>query len=170
VTLLDRPQPDVYGRLRDLACRFLYHERPDHTLQPTALAHEVYLRLAEGGWGRDLDSPDVLSLASRVMRDVLVDHARRRRAAKRGGHLQRHPLDTTCLAFEERAVDLLALDEALSRLSRMDPEAGRIVEMRFFGGLSERDIANALEVSTRTVRRGWRAARVWLARELEPDA
>ena len=159
----------AYDRLRSLAARFLNRERVDHTLQPTALVHEVYLRVAAQPSLRSLQCPHMFALAARVMRDVLVDHARRKRSIKRGGRIQRHPLDATCVAYEHRAIDLLGLDDALNKLGTADPELSQIVELRFFGGLTEEEIAKELGVSSRTVRRGWRAARVWLARELGPD-
>ncbi|MHC4990069.1 MAG: ECF-type sigma factor [Planctomycetota bacterium] len=162
-------QAQVYRRLRALAARFLRRERADHTLQPTALAHEVYLRFADDQRFRDLESADVLGVAARVMRQVLVDHARRKKALKREGRYERTPLDATCVVYEQRAVDLIALDDALSMLAKVDAEAARIVEMRFFGGLTEPEIAVHLDVCTRTVRRGWRAARLWLARELAAE-
>lgn len=160
----------LYQRLRTMAGRFLARERADHTLQPTALVHEALIRCAKGDRLPDLGTQPILPLAATVMREVLVDYARRKRALKRGGDWERHPLDSTCVAYEQRAVDLIGLDEALTTLGRIDPEAAQIVEMRFFGGLGEREIAELMHVSPRTIRRGWRAARMWLARELDIEA
>jgi RNA polymerase sigma factor (TIGR02999 family) len=162
-----RTDSAIYARLRSLAAHLLRRERRDHTLQATALAHEAYVRVASGSAPPDLDR--LLPVASRVMREVLVDYARRRNALKRGGRHARHPIETAYAACRSDGIDLLELDEALSRLTAIDVEAARIVEMRFFGGLTEEETAAVMGVSARTVRRGWSAARVWLARELSTD-
>lgn len=164
--LLDGRLPDVYAELRDLAHRYLSVERPGHTLQPTALVHEAYLRISAQTSRLALDRAELIAAAAGAMRLVLVDHARRRRAEKRGGSARRVPLDDVLASYEERAIDLVAVDDALQRLTNVDPDLARLVELRFFGGLSEEDIASVLGVSARTVRRGWRTARLWLAREL----
>jgi RNA polymerase sigma factor (TIGR02999 family) len=157
----------VYGELHSLAGRFMAERSSNHTLQPTALVHEAWLRLVEPNPGSSFESrAHFLGVAAKAMRSVLVDHARRRNAQKRGGANERIPLDEISVLFEERASDLLALDEALTRLSAMDPQLGRIVELRFFGGLSVEETARALEVSEPTIVRGWRVARMWLQREL----
>jgi RNA polymerase sigma factor (TIGR02999 family) len=165
-TLLDGRLPAVYADLRDLAHRYLSLERPGHTLQPTALVHEAYLRISAQTSRLDLDRAEIIAAAAGAMRLVLVDHARRRRAEKRGGSARRMPLDDVVASYEERAIDLVAVDEALSRLATFDAGLAKLVELRFFGGLAEEEIAAILGVSARTVRRGWRTARLWLAREL----
>ncbi len=168
----DAPQArlaELYDDLRAMASDLMRRERIDHTYQPTALVHEAYLRFAGDRRFEDIDRQFILRNAARVMREVLIDHARRKKALKRGGALERGLLDTACLAYEENVVDLLAVDEALGKLGRLDPEAAGIVEMRFFGGLTEQEVAEVLGLSSRTVRRGWRAARIWLARELQSE-
>lgn len=157
-----------YERLRALARYFLGRERRDHTLQPTALAHEAFLRLPAGADESDPAHPRFLRAAAAAMRRVLVDHARTRRAAKRGGAGRREPLDDALLLYETNASDLVAVDEALARLERFDPELAALVDLRFFGGLTEEEAAAALGVSPRTARRAWRAAKLWLSRELSP--
>lgn len=157
---------DMYDGLRDLAGRFMSRERIDHTLQPTVLVHEVYLRFARDRSDEPLDHAETMTRAARIMREVLVDHARRRNALKRGGGMERLPFDSNCAVAEDRDLHLPALDDALSRLAEFDAEAARIIELRFFGGLTEEETARVMEVSARTVRRGWRSARLWLAREL----
>ncbi len=164
---------EIYCDLRALAKFLLKQERRDHTLQPTALVHEVFLRCQRDRRYRHLVSGDVLASAGRIMRDILIEHARRKGSLKRGGLATRQDLDGVLAVYEERAGDLLALDESLTRLERVDPELTRLVELRFFAGLSEAETAQALHVSTRTVRRAWRVARLWLAGDLgtgtEPD-
>ncbi len=156
----------VYAELRDLARRFISGERPGHTLQPTALVHEAYLRLSAQAKLEGLSRADFLNAAAAAMRRILVDHARKRRALKRGGPNQRVPLDDTVARYEERAVDLVGLDDALGRLGRLDPQLSRVVELRFFIGLSEEETGSALGISARSVRRAWRVAKMWLSREL----
>ncbi|MEM7200116.1 MAG: ECF-type sigma factor [Planctomycetota bacterium] len=163
------PWPDSYAELRLLASTMLRAERRDHTLQPTALVHEVYLRFQRDRRMAGVDRATLIAQAARAMRDVLVEHARRRRAAKRGGDPQRTELTDALLAFEERAGDLLALHEALQELQEVDPDLARLVEVRFFGGLTEPETARVLGVSPRTVRRSWRLARRWLWQRLEGD-
>ena len=165
-TIADPQWAGAYDELRVLARRALSRERSDHTLQPTALVHEVFLRSSRDRRFHGLDRAGILSLAARTMRDVLVEHARRKNARKRGGAARRLPLDETVASYEERAVDLVALDDALSRLAAFDAQLARIVELRFFGGLTEDEVATVFQVSGRTVRRAWRVARQWLAREL----
>ncbi|MBI1850068.1 MAG: sigma-70 family RNA polymerase sigma factor [Planctomycetes bacterium] len=158
--------PLVYDELRKLADDKLRREPTNHTLQPTALVHEAYIRLVGQ---EDLDFNNrthFFGAAAEVMRRILVDHARRRRAAKRGGDRLGEKLDEALVFFEERSADLLALDEALKRLAVLDPQQSRIVELRFFGGLSVDEAARVLDVSPSTVARGWRLARVWLLNEL----
>jgi RNA polymerase sigma factor (TIGR02999 family) len=155
----------VYDELRALAAYYLRGERPDHTLQPTALVHEVYLRLAER---RDVDwncRMHFIRIAARQIRRVLVDHARARGRIKRGGDMIRVTL-TDDVAADTREVDLLALNQALERLDRNSSEDRTLVELKYFGGLNEQEIAEVLGVSERTVRRRWAFARAWLLREL----
>ena len=156
----------VYDDLHQRADRMMVHQPAGHTLQPTAVIHEAWLRL---GLDPDKDWQDrahFLAVASKAMRSVLVDHARARRAQRRGGDHKRVEWDTAILEFETSAVDLLALDEALTRFAEFDPELSRLVELRFFGGLTIDETARVLECSTATVERGWRTARLWLRAEL----
>jgi RNA polymerase sigma factor (TIGR02999 family) len=167
---LDRLVPILHDELRRMAAGYLRRERPDHTLQPTALVNEAYLRLVDQ---RDLDWKDkahFLGVAAHLMRLILVDHARARRAEKRGGDAGRVPLEEAVVAAIERDVDLLALDEALGRLGAMDAQLARVVELRYFGGLTTRETAEVLGVSTATVEREWATARSWLKRELTREA
>lgn len=156
----------VHGELRNLAANLLRHERIGHTLQPTALVHEAFLRLADGKEVEWEHRAHFFGVAARAMRQVLVDYARQRGAAKRGGDLQRVTLDDQLEAISESGVDLLELDKALTRLSSEDDRAARIVELRFFGGLTEEETALALNISRRTVQREWWMAKMWLRREL----
>jgi RNA polymerase sigma-70 factor (ECF subfamily) len=155
----------VYNELHDIAGRHLRRERPGHTLQPTALVHEAYLRLV-GGKGLSATSRvHFLRAASRAMRQALVDHARARLALKRGSGLQ-ITLDEGLAGREEPIIDMLALDDALVRLAAAEPRWAQVVELKFFSGLDVPDIAQALGVSSATVKRDWQFARAWLAREL----
>ncbi len=160
----------VYDELRRLAAAALRHERPDHTLQPTALVHEAYLRLAEEPSARWQNRGHFLAVAARAMRRILVDHARRHKAAKRGAGVIRITLDDdmerVAAALPADGVDLVALDDALSRLGGLDPRQARIVELRFFGGLSVEETASIVGASARTVKRDWQLARAWLKREM----
>ncbi len=149
-----------------MAKLFLRHERKDHTLEPTALVHEAYLRLAHDPAFASLERERFLALAARVMRQVLVDSARAREASKRGGGLQRITLEGGEAAVLEGGVDLLALDEALKNLANLDARQHRIVEMRFFGGMTVEEVARVLCLSKRTVEAEWALARAWLSREL----
>jgi RNA polymerase sigma factor (TIGR02999 family) len=161
--------PLVYDELRRLARDHLRRERPDHTLQPTALVNEVYLRLIDQRRVSWQTRAQFFGLAAQLMRHVLVDHARSRAAAKRGGLIQKLSLDEAWMAPEEVAVELVALDEALVRLAVIDGRKSRVVEMRFFAGLSVEETAAALGVSDKTVMRDWRIAKMWLHRELSGD-
>ena len=162
---LDRLIPLVYGELHRMAERHLRRERPGHTLQPTAIVNEVYLKLL-GRRGSDWkDRAHFFAVAAQSMRRILVEHARHRNAKKRGGQGTRYLLDTVVLT-EPRAVDLMALDDALGKLSALDEEQGRVVELRFFGGLTEEETAEVLSISSRTVKRKWVAAKTFLFREL----
>ena len=160
--------PLVYAELRRQAQRALRHERENHTLQATALVHEAWLRLDGQLDARWESRSQFLAVAAQMMRRVLVDHARTRRALKRGGGEMQVTLgDAVNAATPSNGVDVLALDEALERLSAMDPRKARLVELRYFAGLSIPDAAAALGVSQATVIRDWAVARMWLRRELE---
>ncbi len=162
-----RLMPLVYDELRRLAGNYLRHERPGHTLQPTALVNEAYMRIVDQRRVNIENRAQFFGLAAQLMRHILVDHARARSAGKRGGpQLHRLSLDETRVAVEDRAAELVALDEALKSLAEIDPRKSRVVEMRFFGGLSVEETACALGVSDKTVMREWRIAKVWLHREL----
>jgi RNA polymerase sigma factor (TIGR02999 family) len=157
----------IYGELRRLAAGRMARER-GHTLQPTALVHEAWVRMIDVPDRRFRSRAQFFSLAARAMRSVLVDHARRKGAERRGGGAVHVGLDEALDAAEERSIDFLALEEALLRLSSVSAQAARIVELRFFAGLEHAEIAELLGVSARTVERHWRAARVWLHDELTP--
>jgi RNA polymerase sigma factor (TIGR02999 family) len=171
---LDELLPLVYGELRRQAARCLRAQPAGHTLQPTALVHEAYLRLVDrDGTGADWqDRCHFFAVAARVMRSVLVDHARARRTAKRGGGAHALTLDAAAAAAaaersSDPGVDVELLDEALTRLATLDPRQARVVELRYFAGLSIGEVAEALGVSHATVEREWKTARLWLRRELE---
>lgn len=156
----------VYEELRGIARQYFRRERSDHTLQATALVHEAYVRLVDqtqAGWK---DRAHFLSVAAQVMRRVLVDHARRHRAAKRGGGQDTLALEEALAISEGKDVDLIALDDALRDLATFDQQQSRIVELRFFGGLTNEEIAQALGISPRTIKREWRLAKAWLRREV----
>jgi len=161
--------PLVYDELRRIAGRCLDQERADHTLQPTALAHEAYLRLVDLRQMRWKDRAHFFALAAELMRRILVDHARARNAERRGGGARKVALDEVVGLAAEREVDLIALDDALNSLARFDERKSRLVELRFFGGLSLDEAAEALGVSQATVVRDWALAKAWLRREINPD-
>ena len=165
---IDRLFSVVYDELRALAGRQFRALPANHTLQPTALIHEAYLRLVRTDELELKDRAHFFALSSRVMRQLLVDHCRRRRAAKRGGG--RVPMGLEDVAGPDQGTELpiLELDEALQRLGALDERKSRVVELRFFGGLSVPEVAEVLEVSVRTVEADWTMARAWLKRELEP--
>ena len=163
---LDDVFPAVYEELRRVAHRHLRGERPGHTLGTTALVHEAYLELAKLDHVRWPGQAYVLAAASRAMRRILVDHAVARRAQKRGGGVSAEPLDDAVAMAVERGDDLLALDEALDRLTAVSERSARVVECRFFGGMSVEETAEALGTSPATVKRDWTTARAWLNREL----
>lgn len=156
----------VYDELHQLARRYMDQERNDHTLQPTALVHEAFLKLFHHRDARWESREHFLGMAGQAMRFVLVDHARARAAKKRGGQRTKVLLDEALDLYQERAVDLLALDDALDALAQVDPELARVVELRFFAGMTVTEVARALGVSTRTVERGWCTARAWLRKEV----
>ncbi len=158
--------PRVYTEVRRLAAEFLRLEGRGHTLQPTALVHEAYLRLLKqdtAGWS---DSRRFVAVLSRLMRRVLIEHARRRRAFKRGGHWQRTSLDEIADSLEDRGVDVSLLEEALSKLQQLDERKTRVVELRVFWRMSTRETSRLLGVPVRTVERDWTMARAWLRAEL----
>jgi RNA polymerase sigma factor (TIGR02999 family) len=156
----------TYSELRRLAAGLMRRESPYHTLQPTALVHEAYLRLSRQRGLNQANQAVFLAAAARAMRNLLVDHARRKRAQKRSAGPNGEALHQAAAWHERQPLDLLALDEALSTLRDMDPELAQIVEMRFLLGLKEDEVAEALGLSARTMQRGWRTARVWLHRQL----
>lgn len=163
---LDKLIPVVYDELRRQAARYLRGERPGHTLQTTALIHEAYLRLINQHNVEWKDRAHFYAIAARLMRQILVDHARKRQAAKRGGSDIKVPLEEETVISPERNVDLVALDEALTRLAGIDPQQSRIVEMRYFSGLSTEETAEVMGVSSRTVKRDWNVAKAWLRQEI----
>ena len=163
---LERLLPLVYEELRGLADRHLRSESKGHTLQPTALVHEAYVRLVGQRNRNWANRQQFFCIASKLMRRVLLHHAEKRGAQKRGGDRQRATMLDLAEEFEHQAVDLLALDEALRRLEQLDENKHRIVELRFFGGLTLEEIAHVLEVSDRTVRRNWSFAKAWLRKEM----
>jgi RNA polymerase sigma factor (TIGR02999 family) len=163
---LDRLMPLVYGELRRLAAGYLSRERHNHTLQATALVHEAFLRLVDQRGIQWQNRAHFLALAATLMRQLLISHARKHRAIKRGSGGPRLTLHECDLAVEERGVDILALDEALSALATIDPRQSRVVELRFFGGLTVEETAAVLAVSPATVKLDWSLAKAWLLREL----
>ena len=163
---LDELMPIVYEELRRQAARHLRHERAGHTLQTTALVHEAYLRLVDQRDVRWQNRAHFYAIAAQLMRRILVDHARRGSAAKRGGSALKLPLDEAFASTGEREVDLVAIDEALLKLAELDPQQSRVVELRFFGGLNVEETAEVLGVSPRTVKRDWSVAKAWLHREI----
>lgn len=162
--------PLVYRELHGLAASALRRERCDHTLQPTALVHEAYMRLLRQSRIQWDDRAHVLSAAAQIIRHVLVDHARTRRRKKRLGDRIRVPLDESIAARCDRDVDLLALDEAIAGLAALSPRCARVVELRYFGGATAAEIATVCGVNSRTVERDWQFARAWLYRALSTDA
>jgi RNA polymerase sigma factor (TIGR02999 family) len=163
---LQRLLPLVYDELHKVARRHLRRERPGHTLQTTALIHEAYVRLIEQSPAQVRDRCHFVALTSHLMRQILVDHSRARIAKKRDGGY-RITLAEDLAVAEPRDVDLLAVNDALDRLARLDPQQARVVELRYFGGLSIRETSAALGISEATVKRDWATARAWLHREIE---
>ena len=163
---LDQLMPVVYQELRKLAAGYLREERPDHTLQPTALINEAYLRLVRQDFPEWQSRKHFYGVAAQLMRQVLVEHARARATAKRGGGAHKLSLDEAPVFSQERDADLVALDEALTALAKFDERKARVVELRYFGGLSVEEVAGALDISAATVGREMRMAQAWLRREL----
>jgi RNA polymerase sigma factor (TIGR02999 family) len=162
--------PLVYDELRALAESYLKCERPDHTLQATALVHEAYVRLIKQEDVEWQNRAHFFAVAAQAIRRILVDHARGHERIKRGGRQERVQLDDDIAVLAERNLDLLALDEALQSLAQLHPRQALIVELRFFGGLSLKEVAAYLDVSPRTVDGDWAMARAWLRRELRAEA
>jgi RNA polymerase sigma factor (TIGR02999 family) len=165
-----RLMPLVYEELRHLARNYLGRERSDHTLQPTALVHEAYLRLVDERSINWKDRAHFYGIAARVMRRILVDHARAHNAAKRGGGQAKLPFDQAPELPAETGVNLVALDSALNNFAQAYPRKSEVVELKFFGGLDTKEISKILDVSEKTVLRDWSFAKVWLCRELTENA
>jgi RNA polymerase sigma-70 factor (ECF subfamily) len=163
---LNKLIPLVYDELHRLASRYLHRERPNHTLQTTALVHEAYLRLAHQNNGNSRNRVQFFAVASQLMRHILVDYARGHNAAKRGGDYAKVSFDEEMIVSEAKSADLMALDAALTSLAAIDPEQSRVVELRVFGGLTVEETAEALGVSPRTVKREWSMARAWLHQQI----
>jgi RNA polymerase sigma-70 factor (ECF subfamily) len=167
---LDRLMPLVYTELRQLAHRYMRRERPGHTMQTTALIHEAYLRLVDQNQVRWQHQAHFFGIAARLMRQILIEHARSHTRAKRGGGVGTISLDEAAVVSQMRAMELLALDDALERLAAIDPRKSRVVELRFFGGLSVEEAAQVLNIAPNTVLRDWRMAKAWLRREINHES
>lgn len=165
---VDQLMPLVYGELRKMAKRYMRGQPPGHTLQTTALIHEAYLRLVGQEDKRWKNRAHFFGIAAQAMRHILVDYARAGHAAKRGGGSRAVSLDEAALVTKEQAGEVVALDDALNRLAGLAPRQSRVVELRYFGGLSVEETAEVLRVSPETVTRDWRMAKAWLLRELQP--
>jgi len=166
----DALAPSIYGELHQIAAAYLRRERPGHTLQPTALVHEAFLRLVEQ---RDVDwqsRQHFFGVSAQLMRRILVDYARQRAADKRGGGQQHVALDDALAVAESNRIDVIMVDDALRRLAAIDPNHVRLIELRFFGGLTIEEAADALGYSVGTAKREWRLAKAWLRRELATGA
>jgi RNA polymerase sigma factor (TIGR02999 family) len=163
---LDRVAERVYGELRVMARRYMKNERPDNTLQTTALVHEVYIRLVDATKIDWHERAQFFAMAAQMMRRILVDAARARTSHKRGGLAVKVKIEETALVSSAPGRSILALDEALTSFSQVAPRQAKVVELRYFGGLTEEEIVAALKISPRTVRRDWDLARAWLLREL----
>jgi RNA polymerase sigma factor (TIGR02999 family) len=163
---LDKLYPLVYNELRRLAHGYLRRERKGHTLQTTALINEAYLRLVDQKYVHWANRSHFFGISAQIMRRILIDHARRYEYAKRGGGAQRISLDEVAVVAKERARSLLMLDEALKSLAEIDPRRSEVVELRYFGGLNNEEIARVLKISENTVTRDWNMARAWLYQEL----
>lgn len=165
-TALDKLYPLVYDELHRMARRYMNRERKGHTLQTTALINEAYVRLVDQKHVHWENRAHFFAISAKIMRRILIDHARLHAYAKRGGGVQKVSLDETALIAGERASDLLLLDEALNRLAEVDPRRSQVVELRYFGGLNNDEIAGVLKISENTVTRDWNMARAWLYQEL----
>jgi RNA polymerase sigma factor (TIGR02999 family) len=166
-TALDQLVPIVYQELRRMAGRYLRQENPGHTLQPTALVHEAWLRLMDQTRVNWRNRAQFFGMAAQMMRRILVDHAKTKHREKRGGEIVKLSLEDAIPLSQERAADLIALDEALESLMRIDERKSRVVELRYFGGFSVEETARILNISTDTVLRDWKMAKAWLYQELK---
>ena len=167
---LDKLMPVVYDELRRQAARYLRREQPGHTLQTTALIHEAYVRLVDQRNVQWQNRAHFFGIAAQMMRRILVDHARGKRRAKRGGSDVKVSLADATIPVEERDLDVIALDEALTRLAEIDEQQSRVVELRFFSGLTVEETAEVMGISPATVKRDWSMAKAWLHRELSGEA
>lgn len=166
---LDELIASVYQELRCMADRYLRQERPDHSLQPTALVHEAYLRLIDQRQVRWQNRAHFFGVAAQMMRRILVDHAKACRRDKRGGGARKVPLDEASNLIGKGSADLVALDDAMKRLEEIDPRKSRVVELRYFGGLSVEETAQVLDISAKTVMRDWNLAKAWLYQEISRE-
>jgi RNA polymerase sigma factor (TIGR02999 family) len=169
-TALEKIMPLVYRELHGMARRYMAHERPGHTLQPTALVHEAYVRLVDSAQANFENRAHFFAVCAQVMRRILVDWARSRHAEKRGGDVPPLELDEALVVGEEPGRDFVALDDALKALTVQDARKGQVVELRFFGGLSVEETAAVLKISPETVKRDWKFAKSWLRHELNSAA
>ncbi len=161
---------EMYSELHGLACHYLANERAGHTLQPTALVNEIYIKVFRGMPEVKLnDKQHILRTAAKAMRQLLIDHSRGRKSLKRGGDSRRENLDHIVDHYEEQGIEITALDTALQHLGEMDPELAQVVELKFFGGRSNRETAEVLGVSERTVERSWSTGRAWLKQRMESN-
>lgn len=165
----ERLLPFVYDQLKRQARILMSHERSDHTLQPTALVHEAFIRLSEETGIEWENRSHFYGIASHLMRQILIEYARRHAAEKRGNYKIHFSVHDTQIPIEERADSIIVLDEALEKLAKIDERQAKVVEMRFFGGFSNKEIAESLDISERTVTRVWNAAKFWLFRELNVE-
>ncbi len=166
-TALDQMTPVLYEELRRIARHFLAGERPDHTLQPTALVHEAYMRLVDQRSVDWKNRAHFLGVAASMMRRILINHARAQQAAKREGYTHAIALEDAFGVFTDPQIDLVELNTALQELTELDPQQGRVVELRYFGGLTIEETAEAMGISPATVKREWGTARLWLLRQIE---
>ncbi len=166
---LDKLTPMVYAELRQIARRQMNRESPGHTLQATALVNEAYLKIAGQDGFEWQNRAHFFAICAQVMRHILIDHARTHARDKRGGGAIHLSLDEAAVSVEEQAADFIALDEALRALESLDPQKGRIIELRYYGGLSVEEVAEILKISPATVGREWRRAKAWLYHELQKD-
>ena len=166
---VDDLMPLVYEELHKVAAQYLRRQRPDHTLQPTALVNEAYMKLIDISDVNWQDRAHFFAFASQTMRHILVDHARLLGREKRGGDVQKLSLDEALDFSDEKEVDLLSLDEALQNLAEIDEQQSKIVELRFFGGLTVEETANVLHISSATVKREWRIAKAWLFKRMRDE-
>ncbi len=166
---LDKLMPLVYGELRQLAHHYLRAERADHTLQTTALVHEAYLRLISQNRVNWQNRAHFFAISAQMMRRILIDHARSHQQAKRGGGAVKLPLAEAAILSNEQAAEMIALDDALSALEKFDSRKSRVVELKFFGGLTTQEIAEVLHLSPRTIESDWQVAQAWLYREMSAN-